>query len=145
MSPGDQRLLRRLGGVLDQVDPPPAESFEAARAALSMRDLDGELIPLIEQAELTAVRGPSHHAFSFAVDGVEIELAASRGRFGWALVGQLVTTSVADSITVRTLTSRDTVPLDELGRFQAEVPAGPVMLRLLIAEDRVLRTDWVSL
>lgn len=144
MTPTDEALLRRIGDVLDQVDPPPQLTFDAARAAFELRDLDAELIPLIEQAQLTAVRGESSHAFTFAVGDVEIELAANRARFGWALVGQLVTTSAADSITVQTLTSRDTVPLDELGRFRADVTAGPVMLRLSIA-DRPLRTDWVSL
>ena len=144
MTPADEALLRRIGDVLDQVDPPPQLTFDAARAAFELRDLDAELIPLIEQAQLTAVRGGSSHAFTFAVDGVEIELAATRAPFGWALVGQIVTTSTADTIIVQTLTSRDTVPLDELGRFRADVTAGPVMLRLSIA-DRPLRTDWVSL
>ena len=144
MTPSDEALLRRIGDVLDQVDPPPQLTFDAARAAFELRDLDAELIPLIEQAQLTAVRGEPSHAFTFAVEGVEIELAADRARYGWSLVGQLVTTSAADSITVQTLTSRDTVPLDELGRFRAVVSAGPVMLRLRAA-DRALRTDWVSL
>ncbi len=157
MNPQDEALLRRLGDVFDQVDPPPALTVQAARAALELRDLDAELLPLVEQSQLTAVRGGSRHAFTFAVEGVEIELAASRDRFGWALVGQLVPAGdpaagrggdvagpVTRSITVQTLTSRDTVPLDELGRFRAVVAAGPVMLRL-VAAQRALRTDWVSL
>lgn len=145
MNTEDEALLRRLGAVLDQVDPPPPITFEMARAAFAVRDLDAELIPLVEQAQL-AVRGAPHHSFTFAVDGVEVEMAASRDRFGWALVGQLV---VADeqqlpSLTVHTLTSHDTVQLDELGRFRTLVAAGPVMLRLHAA-DRALRTDWVTL
>lgn len=144
MNPADEALLRQLGAVLDQIDPPPAITFEAARAAFSVGDLDAELIPLIEAAELTMVRGQTHHAFSFALDGVEIELAASRDRFGWALVGQLVSSPLTESVTVQTLTSRDTVPLDELGRFRTIVAAGPIMLRLEGA-DRALRTDWVAL
>ncbi len=145
MNTADEALLRRLGAVFDQVDPPPPISFEMARAAFVVRDLDAELIPLVEQSEL-AVRGAPHHSFSFAVDGVEVEMAASHDRFGWALVGQLVVTGdhQLPSVTVHTLTSKDTVLLDELGRFRTTVAAGPVMLRLHTA-DRALRTDWVTL
>jgi len=146
VSATDDELLARVGAVLDAVDPAPRTTLEAARAAFAVRDLDGELVPLVEQADLTAVRGDPRHAFTFAVEGVEIELAASRDRFGWALVGQLVTSTAVDlaHITVQTLTSRDTVPLDDLGRFRTVVAAGPVMLRLH-ADDRALRTDWVVL
>lgn len=145
MSPVDQRLLQRLGALFDQVDPPPAASYAAARSALSMRDPDAELIALVEQSAVAAVRGPTHHAFTFAVDGFEIELAATRASRGWALVGQLTTASAVDAVTVQTPASRTTVALDDLGRFQAEVPVGPVMLRLLVADERVLGTEWVCL
>ena len=145
MNTEDEALLRRLGAVLDQVDPPPPITFEMARAAFTVRDLDAELVPLVEQVEL-AVRGEPQHSFTFAVDGVEVGMAASRDRFGWALVGQLVVGEQQQlpSLTVHTLTSHDTVQLDELGRFRTVVAAGPVMLRLHAA-DRALRTDWVTL
>jgi hypothetical protein len=141
-------VLLAVGEVFDQVDPPPPHVEEAARAAFSTRTIDEELLPLLQGQALTPVRAQpvtddSQRWFSFADDQLEVEVGARRERHGWTLVGQVV--GPVESIWVQTLTELEPVTVDELGRFDATVSAGPVRLKLLSTRGRRVRTDWVTL
>jgi hypothetical protein len=141
-------VLLAVGEVFDQVDPPPLHVEEAARAAFSTRTIDEELLPLLQGQQLTPVRAQpmlddSQRWFSFADDQLEVEVGARRERHGWALIGQV--SGPVQSIWVQTLTELEPVDVDDLGRFDATVSAGPVRLKLLSARGRRVRTDWVTL
>lgn len=141
-------VLLAVAEVFDQVDPPPAHVEEAARAAFSTRTLDEELLPLLQGQTLTPVRAEpatddAQRWFSFADSQLEVEVGARRERHGWALIGQV--TGPVESIWVQTLTELEPVEVDELGRFDATVSAGPVRLKLQVMCGRRVRTDWVSL
>jgi hypothetical protein len=141
-------VLLAVGEVFDQVDPPPPHVEEAARAAFTTRTIDEELLPLLQGHQLTPVRAQpvlddAQRWFSFADDQLEVEVGARRERHGWALIGQ-VTGPVA-SVWVQTLSELAPVDVDELGRFDATVSAGPVRLKLQSEGGRRVRTDWVTL
>jgi hypothetical protein len=139
----DERLLAHLGSVYDQLDPVPDVVSEAARAAFILRDLDAELIPMVESMATTLVRGEADTWMSFALEGLEIDLGSRKERHGWQLVGQ-VTGAVAE-MAVHTLAGFEPVNVDAFGRFRAEVSARTLSLRLTTPDGRRLRTDWVSL
>jgi hypothetical protein len=143
-----EMVLLAVAEVFDQVDPPPAHVAEAARAAFSTRTLDEELLPLLQGRALTPVRSgaasdDAQRWFSFADDHLEVEVGARREPHGWALVGQVL--GAVESIWVQTLTELEPVEVDELGRFDARVSAGPVRLKLQAPSGRRVRTDWVTL
>ena len=139
----DDPVLEAVGSVFDQLDPVPETVSEAARAAFAVRDLDAELIPLVEAEATTPVRGDEDAWLSFAVEGVEIDLGSRRQRHGWQLVGQ-VTGAVRD-LAVQTLAGVEAVDVDAHGRFRAAVSARTLSLRLTTPDGRRLRTEWVSL
>jgi hypothetical protein len=139
----DEQLIAALGLVHDQLDPVPTLVSEAARAAFLLRDLDAELVPLVEQLATTAVRGDEDSWLSFALEDLEIDLGSRRERHGWQIVGQ-VTGAIRD-LTVQTLAGLEQVAVDEHGRFSAAVPARTLSLRLTTPDGRRLRTQWVSL
>ncbi|WP_426567006.1 hypothetical protein ACPPVT_10905 [Angustibacter sp. McL0619] len=139
----DERLLSRLGSMYDELDPVPDVVSEAARAAFILRDLDAELIPLVESLATTFVRGESDNWLSFALEDLEIDLGSRRERSGWQIVGQI--TGAVQEMTVHTLAGSEPVAVDEMGRFRAEVSARTLSLRLTTPDGRRLRTEWVSL
>jgi hypothetical protein len=139
----DQDVLAALNRVFDGLDPVPELVGETTRAAISVRDLDAELIPLVESIATTAVRGHDDDWLSFAVDDVEIDLGSRRERHGWHLVGQV--TGAVTELVVHTMAGSEPVELDAHGRFRAAVSARTLSLRLTTPDGRRLRTQWVSL
>ncbi|GAB3596672.1 hypothetical protein GCM10027446_23870 [Angustibacter peucedani] len=139
----DEQLLVQLGEVYHQLDPVPSLVTEAARAAFLVRDLDAELVPLVEQLATTAVRGDEDGWLSFALEDLEIDLGSRRERHGWQIVGQ-VTGAVRD-LSVHTLAGSEPVAVDDHGRFAAAVSARTLSLRLTTLDGRRLRTQWVTL
>jgi hypothetical protein len=140
----DEILLHQVAAVYDQLDPIPELVREAARAAFELRDLDAELVPLMESLATTAVRGGDEDQLvSFALDGLEIDLGSHRGRHGWQLVGQV--TGDVTSMTVQTMAGSESVDVDGYGRFRAAVSARTLCLRLETPDGRQLRTQWVTL
>lgn len=139
----DDQVLAALSRVFDQLDPVPTDVTEAAQAVLALRDLDAELVPLVESLATTAVRGDDDAWLSFALEGLEIDLGSRRERHSWQLVGQ-VTGSVTE-MSVRTMAGVEPVEVDAFGRFRAAVSAPTLSLRLTTADGRRLRTEWVTL
>jgi hypothetical protein len=139
----EDAVLAALGQVYDQLDPVPDYVDEGARAVFELRDLDAQLIPLLELEATTLVRGATDHWFTFALDGLEVELGAHRGRSTWELVGQV--SGAVREMVVQTLTGAQPVAVDELGRFTATVSAPTLRLRLVTDAGKALRTEWVTL
>lgn len=140
----DEPVLTAVSRVFDGLDPVPQPVTEAAQAVLALRDLDAELLPLVESVATTAVRGEEEDAWlSFAVEGLEIDLGSRRERHGWRLVGQV--TGEVSEMSVQTLAGSEPVDVDAHGRFRTEVSARTLSLRLTTADGRRLRTQWVSL
>ncbi|MGN6613011.1 MAG: hypothetical protein ACTHLJ_14660 [Angustibacter sp.] len=136
-------VLDALAALHDQLDPVPDLVAQSARAVFELRDLDAELMPLIESVGTTLVRGDDDGWLSFAVEGLEIDLGSRRERHGWQLVGQV--TGPVRELAVHTLAGTEPVDLDAHGRFRAAVSARTLSLRLTTADGRRLRTQWVSL
>jgi hypothetical protein len=139
----DEELLADVASVYDQLDPVPEVVTEAARAAFILRDLDAELIPLVESLGTTLVRGEDDAWLSFALEGLEIDLGSRRERHGWRIVGQV--TGAVQEMTVQTMSGSEPVDVDAHGRFRTAVSARTLSLRLTTADGRRLRTQWVSL
>jgi hypothetical protein len=139
----DDALLAHLSAVHDQVDPVPELVSEAARAVFGLRDLDSELIPLVESMATTAVRGDEDEWLSFALEGLEIDLGSRRERHSWHLVGQV--TGDVQEMSVHTLAGDEPVEVDAHGRFRTAVSARTLSLRVTTPDGRRLRTQWVSL
>jgi len=139
----DDELLAHLAAVHDQLDPVPELVSEAARAVFGLRDLDSELIPLVESMATTAVRGDEDEWLSFALEGLEIDLGSRRDRHSWHLVGQV--TGEVQEMSVHTLAGDEPVDVDAHGRFRTAVSARTLSLRVTTPDGRRLRTQWVSL
>ncbi|WP_157371547.1 hypothetical protein [Angustibacter sp. Root456] len=136
-------VLDALAALHDQLDPVPEVVSQSARAVFELRDLDAELVPLVESMATTPVRGGEDSWLSFALDGLEIDLGSRRERHGWQLVGQV--TGPVRELAVHTLAGTEPVALDAHGRFRAAVSARTLSLRLTTPDGRRLRTQWVSL
>jgi hypothetical protein len=160
---GDDELLRDLRAVVERVDPPPPSLTAAAQALLSWRTVDAELAELVfdslvdEPGVLTrgarsgdAALAASARLLSFEASGLTIAVevvdagdAGERRR----LTGQL---DPAQPARVEVRDRRGILPLDadRLGRFTADVGAGPVSLRCRVGATPgrgVVVTDWVVL
>jgi hypothetical protein len=76
----DELVLEQVRSVFEALDPVPHDVSQAARAVFWLRDLDAELIPLVESMGTTAVRGTDDQWVSFALDDLEIDLGSRRRR-----------------------------------------------------------------
>lgn len=123
-------LLAVVREVYEQADPMPDDLVSRMQAALAVRDLDDELLLLVE-SELVGVRGASSYTLRFASDEVDVLLRIAvegdRSRVdGWVVP--------AEAMTVRVMPeagpSQATV-LNENGRFElTNLPLGLHRIRL---------------
>jgi hypothetical protein len=139
----DAELLAIVSSVYNSLDPVPELVSQAARAAFELRDLDAQLLPLVESVATTAVRGEQDQWVSFALDGLEIDLGSHRDSHGWRLTGQV--TGRVSAMTVQTMAGSQDVEVDDYGRFRAAVNARTLCLRLQTPDGRRMRTQWVTL
>lgn len=153
----DDVLLELLSQVAAQADPLPEDIAVAAREAISMHDVDGELAELIADSASTApdleyetVRATAgttaDRLLSFEGGGVRVELEVVPGDDALTVIGQLVG-AAPDSCDLEYGDGRrETVQLDELGRFLLDRwRGGPVRVRCRSAGGRPVITSWVSL
>lgn len=142
MSTNDDHVLRLYRELFEHDEPIPSSALEAAYAAPSIGRLDEELAELVFDSQLagTAMRGTETETrlMSFVNDHVtiDVELRAD----GRTVVGQ-ITPVDGDELIVEVDGGDDVVtPLDDFGRFRAEVSAWPIRLRLT---GRAL-TPWIG-
>jgi hypothetical protein len=153
----DDVLLERLSQVAAQADPLPDDIAVAAREAIRMHDVDGELAELIADSASTApdleyetVRATASttadRLLSFEGGGVRVELEVLPGDEALTVIGQLVGAS-PDSCDIEYGDGRrETVQLDELGRFLLDRwRGGPVRIRCRSEGGQSIITSWVSL
>jgi hypothetical protein len=146
----NESIVRELRTVADQVDPLPSSLKAAARAALSWRTVDAELAELAadsfdDRSTALARGGQAPRLLSFEASGatITLEVLVAAGRRH--LVGQLDPAQPAE-VEVRQPGGTRTVQIDQLGRFVADVSAGPVSLRCHVggtSSGPAVVTDWV--
>lgn len=153
-SSGDHRqedaLLAALRSAASRVDPVPPRVLEAAYDALTWRRIDAELAALVEDsAEVGAVAGvrggASPRLLTFEADAAGVEVEVHESADARRVVGQVVPPRAA-TIEIRHASgTTEPMGVDELGRFVAEVPRGPVSVRVLLDDGRAVDTEWTAI
>ena len=146
--PADE-LLGRLAGLLDRIDPMPAQVTVEASALFGLRRLDEELAELVrdsaeEHGRLLAVRGEGDvRLISFETGPVTVELQVTERGTARDLVAQITGTEVARA-EVETSAGRRAVTVQDSLFTMDGVPGGLLRLRLLTGAGRDLVTSWVK-
>jgi hypothetical protein len=144
----EDALMARLGGLLDRLDPVPAEVVTEARALFGLRRLDEELAELVrdsaeDRGGLLVVRGEGDvRLISFETGPVTVELQVTERGTARDLVAQVMGTALARA-EVETSAGRREVPVEDSLFSVDGVPAGLLRLRLRTAAGRDLVTSWV--
>lgn len=147
LSAEDARLLDRLAAALGP-DPQPEGMVYRLEGLLAFRDVDRELLELLQEAaaEPVGMRGDTETAdrlvFQLGDGSVSLELHLDRDR----LSGQLLDGEVTEVALERLAGPPVVSGVDPLGRFTFERPdPGPARLRLQAAAGQALATDWFLL
>lgn len=149
INPQDQQLISRLGEVLGQVDPVPADVAEFARAAFTWRDIDAELAAIEYDSStedaLSGVRSTATArilSFEAGEWGVDVEYHEPTQR----LIGQI---SPGQQCVVELHFAGGAVDVesDDSGRFDFDdVLPGPVSLVVRTPGNlHVIKTEWTVL
>ena len=146
MSTSDELLLAELRAAVEQHDPVPAGSIEAARAAFAWRTFDAEVAELLFDSarddELAGVRGAgSDRLLSFEGEALAVELGVTGLGQQRTLTGQ-IDPPARTSVEVRSLQGSTMLETDGLGRFSFGIATGPVSLRVLRGDGPPLETPW---
>lgn len=147
MTDADEELMERLRRIADEVDAAPELVAESARAAFLTRRLDAELAELVSDSDLTTsgVRGAGPRALAFELRDLTLELQLEDGPGGLAVRGLVIGTTGPVRVEVDTPGSSSSVQTDEHGWFSvADVPLGPVRVRLRTADDAEVSTGWLQ-
>ena len=144
----DEAVLVRLGAVLDELDPMPAEVLSEGRALFGLRRLDEELAELVrdsaeDRGGLLAVRGEGDvRLISFETGPVTVELQVTERGAVRDLVAQVTGTALVGA-EVETSAGRRDIPLEDSLFTVEDIPAGYLRLRLHTVAGRHLVTSWV--
>ncbi|MGW1343053.1 hypothetical protein ACWCOV_18520 [Kribbella sp. NPDC002412] len=154
----DEALLAWLRQVANEADPLPEVVSAAAREAITMRDLDGELAELIADSsgatpdlQYDVVRRATPDAtadrlLSFEGGGVRAELEIMPSDDGLTVIGQLVGAAPDGCELEYGDGRRESLELDELGRFLLDRRrGGPVRIRCRSVRGSPVTTSWVNL
>jgi hypothetical protein len=137
----DDQLMALLaaGDVVPEVS---ERSLELARAAFDWRTLDGELAELVADSALdqaVALRSAATpRLVSFEGRNVLMELEIEARDDARIITGRLFPRQEATVEVIRLVGSAQVVETDVDGRFEVEVPAGPVAFDVLS-----IRTNWL--
>jgi len=152
----DDALLEWLRKVAAEADPVPEEVAAAAREAIRLKDLDGQLAELVADSastdsEYDTVRraGPEiteERLLSFEGGEVRVELDISPSEDGLTIIGQLIGASAEGCALEYSDGNREQVQLDELGRFLLDGrQRGPMRIRCRSVRGSPVVTSWVNL
>ena len=146
MTDPDEELMGRLRRIADEVDAPPDLVAEAARGAFLTRRLDAELAELVSDSDLTTsgVRGAGPRALAFELRDLTLELQLEEGPDGLGVRGLVIGTTHPVRVEVETPGASSSVETDEHGWFSADVPRGPLRVRLRTADDAEVSTGWIQ-
>jgi hypothetical protein len=141
----DSDLERVLADALASGREVPDDWREAARAAYAWRTVDQELLTLTHDSLLeagAAVRGEEEpRVLEFSGAGLTLEVERDGGR----LAGRLAPATPGE-VTIELPTGdRHTVRADESGFFVVDGVADGLVRFTVVAGDRRLVTEWVSL
>ncbi|MEV0802346.1 hypothetical protein AB0I34_31930 [Kribbella sp. NPDC050281] len=149
----DDALLAWLKRVAAEADPMPGDITAAAREAIGLHDLDGQLAELIADSagstpEYDAVRRTeaSDRLLSFEGGGVRVELEIVPDDGELTVIGQVIGASPEGCELEYGDGRRETLPLDDLGRFLVDRRrSGPVRIRCRSVDGSPVITSWVNL
>jgi hypothetical protein len=143
----DIGLLRRLGAMIDAVDPVPAAVYQAGYAALTWRTIDAELAELAEDSLLTGavgVRGADTRLLTFEAPSVHVVVEVTEIGDRRKLVGQVIP-ALSDELRIEHPAGELTVAVDQQGLFSADsVPGGPARMALTVPGGGAVVTSWVN-
>jgi hypothetical protein len=145
-SADEAELIAHLRDALGP-DPLPEGLLDRAEGLLAFRDVDRELVELLEASnEPAGLRGevdaPERLVFEVGAGVVSVEVVLDRD----AVRGQVLAGDVTEVGLERLGAPVRTSAVDELGQFSfAEPEPGPVRLRLHVVGGRPTTTDWFQL
>ncbi|HEV2346821.1 MAG TPA: hypothetical protein VGS97_22155 [Actinocrinis sp.] len=146
----DAKLLRRVGAMLDHLDPVPDAVRAAARSAFAWCDMDARLARLIDEELLVGSATRAHgeaKLLTFEAPGMTVAIEATEINGARKLIGQLVP-SGPHHVALETAAQSGqqlTAPVDHLGRFTlTSVPAGLIRLRCTLPDGAQVVTEWVD-
>ena len=146
----NDELLADLGRIALLADPPPRLTYELGYAAFSLRTVDHELAVLIDDSALhdnalAGVRGDSAVRMLFyqgADVGVELHVMRREGRS--PALGQVIGYQFS-MVRVELPDEEHLVTVDDLGRFDLELPRGLFRLHLEDPDRPTVTTGWTNL
>jgi hypothetical protein len=146
----NDELLADLGRVALLADPPPQLTYELGYAAFSLRTVDHELAVLVDDSALhedalAGVRGESNVRMLFyqgADVGVELHVIRSDGRS--SALGQVIGYQFS-MVRVELPDAEQLIAVDDLGRFDVELPRGLFRLHLEDPDRPTVTTGWTNL
>jgi hypothetical protein len=146
----NDELLAELGRVALQADPPPPLTYELGYAAFTLRTIDHELAVLVDDSALhedalAGVRGESTVRMLFyqgADVGVELHVTRRDGRS--SALGQVIGYQFS-MVRVELPDEEQLIPVDDLGRFDLELPRGLFRLHLEDPDRPTVTTGWTNL
>lgn len=142
----DEEMIRLVADALDHVYPVPDDAVAAAQAAFGLGAVDAEVARLVydslrdEPKVLLRAGDERHRALSFEAGPIVVEIEVLDDRR--TIIGQVDPPQAMD-VVIESPADRSTVRTDELGRFRAEVPAGPFRI-CLTATDPSTVTPWIT-
>jgi hypothetical protein len=150
----DDVLQAALGRALDAVEAPSAGAEQLARSAVELGRIDVELAELVSDSyvdvgsalDVRATGVDEGRMLTFAGDGLTLDLDLPTA--GDAVLGQ-VAVEAADvaldeaTVVIESAAGPTSLPVDELGRFRADLGRGPIRVALTVGERRLV-TPWIT-
>lgn len=163
MTPDDE-IIAALRHLASEIDPVPDHVLAAARAAITTRDLDGELAVLVADSSATdtvggpgggtgfepvragSAAGQGNWLLSFEGGGIQVDLEISE-RGGQVDVIGILTGVSPDGCVFEFATGEQwDLDVDTLGRFLlSDAPCGTARLRCRSVAGAAVTTAWVRL